>query len=296
MRIPVQKKNNAARDRARPDQNPEEEIAHLRKELGDMEWACRKTNDGIKILYKDLEWKNEELKKLDKLRSKFVSTVSHELRTPLAIIIQAIENLLAGAFGPVPEKQRLWLDRINENAEHLSGLLAEILDLSKLENGKEERKLERFDMSDLVRHCVDNMQPLAQKKNISLLLEIPPASPTVWASSRQLFQVMTNLMGNALKFSPAGGKITVAFEEDKSTVRVSVTDTGPGISAEDLKKIFDPFVQVENDSSENVSTKGIGLGLTICREIVHLHKGRIWAESEPGHGSRFVFEIPRESQ
>ena len=196
-----------------PLKNENAEIMRLQKELGDMQWASQKTNDGIKILYKDLERKNEELKKLDKLRAKFVATVSHELRTPLTIIVQAAENLLAGAFGPMTDGQRLWLDRINENADHLNGLLSEILDLSKLEAGKEERKLECFDIGDLIRHSIDNLQPLAQKKNVALILKTSRSLPKVRGSSRQLLQVMTNLVGNALKFTPPRGQIEVAFDK-----------------------------------------------------------------------------------
>jgi len=274
--------------------NENQEIARLQKELGDMQWASQKTNDGIKILYKDLERKNEELKKLDRLRSKFVATVSHELRTPLTIIVQAIENLLTGAFGPVTDSQRLWLGRINDNADHLNGLLSEILDLSKLEGGQEERKLECFDIGELIHRSIDNMQPLAQNKNVALVLKTSNKLPKIWGSSRQLIQVITNLVGNALKFTPPKGQIEIAFENNESNVRVSVSDTGPGINREDLEKIFDPFVQSENGHSEHGPTKGIGLGLTICREIMTLHKGRIWAESEPGRGSHFIFEMPTE--
>jgi PAS domain S-box-containing protein len=235
---------------------------------------------------------NDELRKLNQLKTDFVSTVSHEFRTPLTIIVQANEMLAAEAFGKVSDEQRFWLVRIDENTTRLNRLLNEILDLSKLQSGRVDMTRELIDLGELVRGRVSSLELLAANKGIEMLLSITEPLPKVWANPSRVEQVLNNLIENAMKFTPTGGQIHVQVVQDQDTVRVSVKDTGPGIRLENLDLIFDRFAQESSDNNAEKSKSGIGLGLAISKEIIVQHQGRIWAESTLGQGSTFFFTLP----
>lgn len=270
------------------------ENKRLSAELDDMVWAKEKTNEGIRILYKDLERKNNELKTLDQLKSKFLAVVSHELRTPITIVLQTVENIADGAFGEINDKQKLWLKRIEENAGRLGNLVNDILDFSRLQARSVPMKRERIRVDRIVASAVDNMAMLARQKDVSLIAAIDAPLPKIWANGPRIEQVVVNLIANAIKFTPAGGRVEVRASAASDSCQVAVVDTGPGISEEDLKMIFDPFVQAVNDGSKAPLTSGVGLGLAICKEIVDQHQGKIWVESELGKGSRFFFSLPND--
>ncbi len=269
-----------------------EENQRLTTELEDMAWAKEKTNEGIRILYKDLERKNNELKTLDQLKSKFLAVVSHELRTPITIVLQTVENIAHGAFGPVTEPQQRWLKRIEENASRLGRLVNDILDLSHLQSGGASIHREPVNLDGIVVATVENMTGLAEQKGIILSVDMTGEIPKVWGSAARIEQVVVNLITNAIKFTPAGGRVEASFERVGENCQVAVSDTGPGISDDDRQKIFSPFVQGTGDSSAVAVSSGVGLGLAICKEIIEQHKGKIWVESELGKGSRFVFSLP----
>jgi signal transduction histidine kinase len=239
----------------------------------------------------ELEVANERLKELDRLKSDFVSNVSHELRTPLTAIKGAVDLLLREVTGPLNEKQNHYLTRVRSNTQHLAGLINDLLDLSKIESGKLELTSTLVSLGGLVDDVVETLRPLAAEKAVALEASIPEMPIMVRADRHKITQVLTNLIGNAIKFTPALGKVTVSSSRDDGDwMRVAVCDTGPGISAHERGRIFDKFYQVAENGGRK--PKGTGLGLAISKTLVELHGGKIWVESEPGQGSRFYFILP----
>jgi signal transduction histidine kinase len=240
---------------------------------------------------RQLEIGNLRLTELDRLKSDFVSNVSHELRTPLTAIKGAVDLVLREVAGPLTEKQTHYLTRVRSNTQHLAGLINDLLDLSKIESGKTEMKSSRVSLAGLVHEVVETLRPVAAEKVITVEATISEPSILVWADRDKINQVLMNLIGNAIKFTPAQGRVTVsASRNGKESVQVSVSDTGPGIPQSEKEKIFDKFYQIAQ--AGDVKPKGTGLGLAICRALVELHGGKIWVESEPSGGSIFYFTLP----
>jgi signal transduction histidine kinase len=240
---------------------------------------------------RQLEAANERLEELDRLKSDFVSNVSHELRTPLTAIKGAVDLVLREVAGPLTEKQTHYLTRVRSNTQHLAGLINDLLDLSKIESGKIEVKSSRVSLGGLVHEVVESLRPVAAEKVIALEATISEPSTLVWADRDKVNQVLMNLIGNAIKFTPAQGRITVsASRSGKESAQVSVSDTGPGIAPNEKEKIFDRFYQIAEVGG--AKPKGTGLGLAICKALVELHGGKIWVEPEPNGGSTFYFTLP----
>ena len=269
------------------------EAERLKGVIEDKDWASRKTNECIKILYGELEKKNEKLKELDETKSNFLSSVSHELRTPLTIIKEGVALVRDGIAGAINEEQKDYLNDVLEGSDRLTGLINNLLDISKLESGKVELKSSDVNLADLLQKTVSLFQIKAKSKHISLQVE-PPVSraPHVYADREQLIQVLTNLIGNAVKFTLEGGEITVGVIAHEQEVEIFVKDTGVGISKEDLPKLFNKFEQFGRTAGPG--EKGTGLGLAISKEIVELHGGRIWATSEIGRGTTFHFTVAKQ--
>ena len=224
-------------------------------------------------------------------KSDFLANMSHELRTPLNAVIGFSEVLLARMFGPVNDKQQEYIHFILDGGRHLLSLINDILDLSKVEAGKMELELESFPLKE----CLDASLALLREKAQAGGVGLSPASAPgpeypVAADRRKLKQIMFNLLSNAIKFTPRGGAVRVSLQERDGWVTVSVADTGKGIKAEDIPKLFQPFTQLE--SAYTKEYEGTGLGLALTRRLVELHGGRIWVESEFGLGSRFSFTLP----
>ena len=234
---------------------------------------------------------NERLKELDHLKSDFVSHVSHELRTPLTAIKGAVDLILREVAGPLTEKQIHYLTRVRSNTQHLAGLINDLLDLAKIESGRIEVKSSRVSLSGLVHEVAESLRPVAAEKVIALEAIIREPSILVWADRDKINQVLTNLIGNAIKFTPVQGRVTVsASRNGGESVQVSVSDTGPGVPADEKEKIFAKFYRIAEVNGEN--SKGTGLGLAISKALVELHGGKIWVESEEGGGSTFSFTLP----
>jgi signal transduction histidine kinase len=263
----------------------------IKKILDDAQWVAQKTNKGIKLLYKDLEKKNDELKELDQLKSDFISMVSHELRTPLAIIRQGVSLLQRKIVGDVNEKQLELLGDVVENIDRLVKIINDLLDISKLEARKLTLERSAVDSLALIRAIVALFQMKAQAKGIALLTDLPDALPPMDADEDRIIQVLTNLLANAIKFTPEQGRVTVSAKEKGDFLEVAVSDTGVGIAQENLSKLFDKFQQFGRKSGPG--EQGTGLGLAICKEIVRLHGGEICAESVMDKGSTFYFTIPQ---
>jgi len=232
-----------------------------------------------------------ELEKADRLRSLFLSHVSHELRTPLTSIKGFVENMLAGLAGPLSDKQSIYLERIGVNVARLIRMIAELLDRSRIESGKMDLLPGEVDLKKCVSEVVEQLRAFAVSKGQQLDEHLPSDGLMVWADGDRVVQILTNLLHNAIKFTPEGGRIAVRVEPDAPNLaRVSVADSGPGIPPQALTKIFDPFFRVGQE--HRGSPKGLGLGLSIAKTLVELHGGSITVKSEPGGGSDFVFTLP----
>jgi PAS domain S-box-containing protein len=231
------------------------------------------------------------LKELDRMKSDFVSNVSHELRTPLTAIKGSVDNMIDGITVPLNEKQTRYLVRIKSNADRLGRLITDLLDLSKIEAGKIDLKPAYLAVNLLAREVVEVLRSVAGEKLINLEVTSPEDNVQTWGDKDKIVQILMNLIGNALKFTPVHGEIRVVVEKlDSEWVRVSVADTGPGIPAEEASKIFDKFYQVEQSNKQK--TRGTGLGLAISRALVEMHGGKIWIEGGLNGGSVFSFTLP----
>jgi len=231
-----------------------------------------------------------KLKKVDEMKSEFVSTVSHEFRTPLTSMNMGLSMLLEEDMGPVNEDQQQLLEAAFEDCERLNELVNDLLDLSKIESGK--IKME-FDKADVRKIIESTMRPFSQQvgeKDINLKMGEIAENAYAWADSNKISWVISNLIGNALRYTPKDGTIKIGSFLEGRNVNIFVEDTGVGIPEEYCNKIFDKFVRASNNEDEN---SGTGLGLAISKEIIEAHNGRIWVESEEGNGSKFIFTLPR---
>ncbi len=240
---------------------------------------------------KELAMANEKLKKIDKLKSEFVSAVSHELRTPLTSIKGYAAILMAGKLGAVPEAVKERLGKIDKHSDSLTKLINDLLDISRIESGKAGMKLEKLNLQGVVDEAIDIIAPQIKEKNIQLSKNIPKGLPACLADKAPLERVLTNLLGNAIKFTPEKGKISIKAGENKGFLQIDVSDSGIGITEEDLVSIFEEFYRADN--AINQKLKGTGLGLPLVKRIVEAHKGKIWARSKPGKGTTFSFILPK---
>lgn len=227
---------------------------------------------------------------LDRMKSDFFSTMSHELRTPLSSIREGTNLLLEGIGGTVTDKQKKLLTIISRESNRLIGLVNSVLDLSKMEAGMMTYTFETASLTPLIDKAMLEIAPLVEAKKIGLQKKIDQNLPVLKIDPERMLQALRNLIGNAVKFTPDEGQVKVSARPVDHGVEVSVVDTGPGIPSENLTKIFDKFQQAK--PSGPFTTKGTGLGLAIVKHIISSHGGRIWAESEPGRGSSFIFVLP----
>jgi len=234
---------------------------------------------------------SERLRALDELKSQFLSNVSHELRTPLTSIKGYADNLLDGVVGELDERQRRYIERISQNSERLVKMINDLLSLSRIEAGRIEFNPVNLSLYSLMEEMVFEFTNIAEKKGVSLSFDCPP-DLTIFADGDKLREIIINLVDNAIKFTPSGGKVTLQAEEREKYVDISVEDTGAGIPPESLDEIFDRFHQVQ--MREKVNSEGIGIGLAIVKSLVELHGGNVIVRSEPGKGSRFTVTLPKE--
>ncbi len=232
----------------------------------------------------------EQLNKIDKMKSDFFSVMSHELRTPLTSIREGTSLLLEGVGGTLNDKQQKLMGIVSEESNRLIELVNSLLDLSKMEAGMMPFHFSRINPLPLFTTAAQLLEPLLVNKKITLRLELPESLPAVPLDNDRILQVLKNLLGNAIKFTPEGGTITVAAGVQSGAIQVSVKDNGPGISGDQLQQIFEKFRQVPTPGAPMV--KGTGLGLAIVKKIITAHGGKVWAESKPGRGSTFHFTLP----
>jgi two-component system, NtrC family, sensor histidine kinase KinB len=244
--------------------------------------------DSSRIAYVVLLEDVTKLKELDQLKSDFISIASHELRTPMTSIIMSLDLVSSGAAGPLNEDQLELLKAADEDARRMRILMTNLLDISRIETGRMEMDMLSVSPAKIIQDTYSSFNLPAESQKVQVIEKIDEKLPDVKADYNRILQVMTNLMGNALRYSPEGGKITLRTKCAGNFVQFSVCDTGPGIPKEYLKKIFLKFVQVDGDPKRG----GAGLGLALSYEIVKAHGGQIWAESELGEGSCFNFTLP----
>jgi two-component system phosphate regulon sensor histidine kinase PhoR len=238
---------------------------------------------GYLLILQDLT----RLRKLETVRRDFVSNVSHELRTPLAGLKALVETLRDGAMEDPPAALR-FLDRMDTEVDALTQIVQELLELSRVESGQAPLRLAPTPMAELLIPPVERLRPQAERAELDLTVDVPPTLPNAMADAERVQQVVTNLVHNSIKFTPPGGQITLSVETAGNELVVSVRDTGVGIAATDLPRVFERFFKADRARGGG----GTGLGLALAKHIVQGHGGRIWVESVEGHGSTFHFSLP----
>jgi signal transduction histidine kinase len=233
-----------------------------------------------------------DLTEANKRKTEFVSAVSHEFRTPLTSIKGYAALLAGGKFGELPAEISTRLNRINEQADALVGMINDLLDIARIESGRVQVQMQRIDFCEAVRTQADMFFPQLNEKQLNLHLDIPEHA-TVDGDKQMLQRVVMNLLSNAVKFTPSGRNIYLAVKEQGAQYRVSVKDEGIGIPAADLENVFKEFFRV--NTAEHRAVKGTGLGLSLVVNIVRAHKGKVWVESDTGKGAEFIFLLPKET-
>lgn len=263
-------------------------------ELGILSSKLNDTGEKLQHIFEQLQHEQVELEKLERIRKDFVINVSHELRTPLASIQGYTETLLDGAIHDPAHNVR-FLTIIKQNAERLTRLTADLLTLSRIELKTQKLQFAGYYVNRLLTDNVDSMRPMADKKSIEFVVEPADPKQEVFCDSEALHQILSNLMDNALKYTPEGGKIYVgARAVPGEMVEFHVRDTGQGIPAEDLPRLFERFYRVDKARSRELG--GTGLGLAIVKHLVRAHGGEVRVESELGQGSTFLFTLPVQDQ
>jgi PAS domain S-box-containing protein len=230
------------------------------------------------------------LQQVDRMKDQFLSILSHELRTPLNAVLGFASILDDELMGTLNAHQHQFLAKIMNGTEVLLALINDLLDMSRIQAGKFALQPAPMDVGAVVREAVDHLAVLADRKDHTLTVEVPTGLPPITADAQRVKQVLINLIGNAIKFTPDGGHISVRVVETPGALCLQVTDDGIGISPEDVGRLFHPFTQV--DGSNTRAAGGTGLGLSISRALVEAHGGALNVESEPGRGSTFWFTLP----
>jgi two-component system, OmpR family, phosphate regulon sensor histidine kinase PhoR len=264
----------------------EPEARVVKVDFADIEGHSRKNRKGFVAVLKDITKERE----IERIKSEFITIASHEFISPITSIKNAISLLIQETMGPNTEPQQKFLKMIKDSTEYLTYLTTTLFDLSLIESNKMYLKLEKVDIGQIVRSVVDNTQYLANEKEISLIVKDDNPPPAL-ADQYRTRQAMLALLDNAYKFTPNGGEIVVNIKlREKKEVEFSVKDNGPGISLNEQEKIFERFYQIGNFITRQ--NGGMGLGLSICKDIVTAQGGRLWVESKKEEGSKFVFTLP----
>ncbi len=243
-------------------------------------------NIGQAITLQDITY----LKEIDRMKNDFVNTISHDLRSPLTAVLGYME--LIERVGPLNEQQRIFLGRIRTSVENITALVNDLLDLNRLEAGFDTRR-ERVRLDALLSYSLDMLRPLIDQKGLQLDVKVASPLPAIRGNPLRLRQMLENLIGNAIKYTPSGGRIEISLYPQDSQVVFKISDTGPGIPPEEQSRIFEKFYRGSNIAAES---SGFGLGLAIVKSIVENHQGRVWVESALGKGTTFYVVLPAERQ
>lgn len=256
--------------------------------------ALKRSHDELEervaLRTQELARANEELMRLNKMKSDFVSAVSHELRTPLTSIKGYAALVRGGKLGPVNKEQEERLEKVNRHTDYLSNLISDLLDIARIESGRVGMIIQKISIPRLLDSVADLLMSQLKEKNLTLKVECPKDLPTIPVDETRLQRVFINLLSNAIKFTPKDGLITVRVKPQEQVLQCEVSDTGIGLNPEDLSKLFSEFFRADNPV--NRERKGTGLGLTLVKRIVEAHGGTIGVGSELGKGTTFTFTIP----
>ena len=261
-------------------------------ELEEKREALERLNGQLTASNTELNEANARLREIAELREEFLALTTHDLRSPLTVISGVISFFTSGRLGELSPEQKNMVGMMERNTQNLIELVNDLLDAAKLESGSLQLELAPTDVCALVHEICEPLEPLAQEKGITLTEELPAEFPPVRADRAKLRRVVVNLLSNALKFTPKGGRVVVRVEQAGAEMRVSVVDTGVSIAAADIPLLFDKYEQARHRATRG--EKGTGLGLYITRQLVELHGGDIHVESEVGRGSTFSFTLPIE--
>lgn len=240
---------------------------------------------------KELAIANEKLEEQDRLKSQYVQTVSHELQTSLSTIQSCLKVVLSNLTGSISEKSREMIARAEQRSRYVLHFVKDLLDLSKIRATKELEK-KPITFSEIARKVIEQLKGRAEEKGVTLSLENFTTGSLISANPDALEQLLVNLIVNAIKYTPWGGKVGIQTREQPQCLQTVISDTGIGISQEDLSHIFEDFYRAKN--AEQMEKDGTGLGLSIVKQIIDAHKGEIWVESQVGKGSKFIFTLPKE--
>jgi len=232
----------------------------------------------------------EEVKKINKRKTDFVSSVSHELRTPLTSIKGYASILLTGKLGSLPEDVRLRLEKINRHSDELVQFINDLLDIARIESGRMTMKKEPLELNKMIEEAADLLSVQIKDKQITLTVDIAKDLPAAAADHNQIRRVFINLINNAIKFTPPGGKIIISTQKVNQDIQINISDTGCGMSEKEQAGLFQEFYRVDNPI--NQQSKGTGLGLALVKNIVEAHNGKIWLTSKVDQGSTFSFTLP----
>ena len=266
-----------------------DEFGELAENMNRMSRELQRLDADQRRAAAELQTLNERLAQASRAKSEFLASMSHELRTPLNAILGFTELILDNLYGEVPAPLRDPLVDVQTNARHLLRLINDVLDLSKIEAGRMELASADYVVADVLETVRASLRSLAAEKGLDFVVSVPSDLPMAYGDGKRITQCLLNLTGNALKFTKRG-RVEIAAALDGETLRYRVTDTGIGIPQDQLENVFSEFRQVDATIAREYG--GTGLGLSITKKFVELHGGRIWAESEPGKGSTFSFEVP----
>lgn len=267
----------------------EEEMVRCKKDLYDaktgMEMEVQKRT-------RELESETARLKELIRSKDEFIRMTNHELRTPLDVIRGNVDMIIKGEAGEISDETREYLRDVLTGADRLTGIVNDMLDVARVEAGRMKFELDDVDIREVLEQLVKEFKPVAKDKNITLDLKASDSLPKMFSDKAKIFQILDNLIGNSMKFTPAGGAITIFASEEDDMVMISVSDTGIGIKPDDQKKLFKKFPQI--DTSEIATKKGTGLGLNLVWQLIHKLGGQIWADSKGRwKGAIFSFQLPK---
>ena len=259
------------------------------KQIKSLNLSLEQRTHDLAVINSELEIRNREVEKANRLKSNFLATMSHELRTPLNAIVGFADLLARQTAGPLTQKQERFVRHVKESSRHLLALIDDILDLSKIEAGRLDLKFESFPLSVAADEVLSTIRPLAAGKDIDLTTHLS-LDLSVHADRVRVKQILYNLLSNAIKFTPARGSVRLVARSTDAAVEISVIDTGSGIPYKEQEAIFEAFHRYLTPTQE--VCEGTGLGLSITKLLVEQHGGRIWVESEPGKGSQFHLTLP----